>query len=631
MVMTQNTSPNVEFMQYHIPAMESGIYRVRLDHSISGGSIPSSTSYSAEMAFAVTGERFSYLGSQDIFGVFPPLGHLGDEQNVLPHITVARSTLPWERTPDGTSVGLPWLALLLFRDSDFASPSDRPQPTSMTLQALMSSSTAKFPAFELEPGQDPSDLVTVIDVKKSLLARIIPRKSDLAYLAHVRQATDGSGTPTGDELATLLCNRLPQNGGGSTVFLVSVEGRYPTNGDDFDYQGASDDELIRLVCLQSWTFACLDEKYSFTQLLAGLDHDPSTLRLPSSGNADVDGFLSAGYVPMPHELRSGGKTVSWYRGPLVPGSLSTSDAQADVLNLPVRSADAILRYDSTTSMFDISYATAWELGRRLTLDNKSVSTALYNWKRSTAQSLWQDERSVEHLPLTGQTPSTSIPYAVATWFQRLSLLQGIPFNHLVPDERMLPTESIRFFRVDPDWVECLMDGAFSVGRVTGKDMGQDRPSTTPYAALTGFLLRSSVVSGWPGLLVDGYDQVLTDSTFVPSTAPLSLLRMDRLSPNVLLCLFAGDVKTVDIHLAPETMHFGVDSFKGGVITKTLRGEGGACVPVPWLNGDQSQGVIDIKGLVQQIKTKSSVNDYTSAQFALDMVEGVQKVRFAVQA
>lgn len=626
--MTSSDSPKVEFVQYHLPAIESGVYRVNVKQSVSGGAVASS-SYATEIAFAVTGERFSYLATQDVFGVFPAAGHVGDYQNVLPHVTLTRSTLPWERMPDGKSEGLPWLVLLLLRDSDFARPSDRPQPKVITLQELQRSSGVKYPQFDLEPGQDLNDKVTVIDVKKSLLAQIVPRKSDLAYLAHVRQPKDGNGNPLGDELATVLCNRLPQNGGGSTAYLVSVEGRYPASGDLFDYQGAGDADLIRLVCLQSFPFSCPNEPASFTQLLAGLDHEPSTLRLAASGNSDADGRLSAGYVAMPHKLRQGDRTVSWYRGPLAPGSLGAADQQADVLSLPVRAADAILRYDSGSGMFDVSYAAAWELGRLLTLQNKGLSTALYNWKRSTAQSLAQDEQAVEHLPLDGVDQETGVPDAVATWFRRLSLLQGVPFNYLVPDERLLPVESIRFFRIDPDWVECLLDGAFSIGRVTGKDMRQDKPSTAPYANLSGFLLRSSVVSGWPGLIVDGYDQAITDPTFVPGHAPLSCLRIDRLSPNVLFCLFEGEVKTVDIHLAPETMHFGVDSIKGDTVTKTLRGEGGKTVQVPWL-GDKGRGVIDIAGLVEQIKAATKANPYTSAQFALDMVEGVQKVRLVKQ-
>jgi len=37
-----------------------------------------------------------------------------------------------------------------------------------------------------------------------------------------------------------------------------------------------------------------------------------------------------------------------------------------------------------------------------------------------------------------------------------------------------------------------------------------------------------------------------------------LLRMARLSPNVLICLFKGDVAEFSIHEKPETIHFGFD-------------------------------------------------------------------------
>ena len=47
-----------------------------------------------------------------------------------------------------------------------------------------------------------------------------------------------------------------------------------------------------------------------------------------------------------------------------------------------------------------------------------------------------------------------------------AVVRGVPFNYLVPDERMLPAESIRFFQLDESWMDCLLDGAFSIGRVT---------------------------------------------------------------------------------------------------------------------------------------------------------------------
>ena len=53
---------------------------------------------------------------------------------------------------------------------------------------------------------------------------------------------------------------------------------------------------------------------------------------------------------------------------------------------------------------------------------------------------------------------------------------------------------------------------------------------------------------------------------------LPLLRMARLSANVLICLFEGIVKTVDLHLKPETLHCGIDKSGGDQdrFSKTLK-------------------------------------------------------------
>src|SRR3954453_15525267 len=56
------------------------------------------------------------------------------------------------------------------------------------------------------------------------------------------------------------------------------------------------------------------------------------------------------------------------------------------------------------------------------------------------------------------------PYAVA-FLAHLRLLVGIPFGYLVPDPRMLPDESIRFFHLDRSWTDRLGDGVFAVGKI----------------------------------------------------------------------------------------------------------------------------------------------------------------------
>ena len=92
--------------------------------------------------------------------------------------------------------------------------------------------------------------------------------------------------------------------------------------------------------------------------------------------------LAMGSVPLPHAMRQGNKTVSWYRGPLVPGKNTTTE-----VSLPIRAADELIYYDDAYGMFDVSYAAAWELGRLLALQSKSFSVSLYHWKRSHARKL----------------------------------------------------------------------------------------------------------------------------------------------------------------------------------------------------------------------------------------------------
>ncbi len=655
MASTTTAGQEIKFIQYHQPALESGEYHIKVEQTISDtkNRIPDGIKYNKELIFSVIGERFEPLTPQDIYAVFPPPKSLGDHSNVLPHITVNRSTLPWERYPGQTDENLTWLILLLFRDSDFEDDDDKPKLKTITLGELVArESGGKFPEYELdEVGQTADEQTSVFDIKKKYVADILPTKADLAYISHIRKAENvevsEDETPEeaeeAKEFATIVCSRLPQPNGTSYVHLVSIEGRYGDDG--FDFQEAGDEDPIRFVSLANWSFSCVDPKQTFTEILQNLNRTPSTPRLPVNENSTAEKSLAMGYVPFPHSLREGSQTVSWYHSPLATGFHS------DTYEFPAKAADELLRYDSELGLFDTSYAAAWQLGRMLTLQNSTVATRLYNWKRACAQRLKQLENILIHMPLTPKQSAAPIdlPLYVLKWFRDLELLRGIPFNYLVPDEKLLPAESIRFFCVDPLWVDCLQDGAFSIGRVTGADVIEDSVTRSSESGitrdadqkLTGIIMRSQVVAGWPGLLVDGYDTALANADSIDSTEGnlLPLVRMDKLAKDVLICIFQGEVKTVDIHQKPEAMHSGVDPF--GVddteITKDLRNASGKLIvgsqiSVPWNNSEKR--VINLVEFAENMKTwfntdggGESVTNFTSAQFGLQMIEGVQKVRF----
>jgi len=53
--------------------------------------------------------------------------------------------------------------------------------------------------------------------------------------------------------------------------------------------------------------------------------------------------------------------------------------------------------------------------------------------------------------------------SIIKWLGRLRTLEGIPFPYIVPHEEMLPNDSIRFFHIDRNWIDAMIDGALSTG------------------------------------------------------------------------------------------------------------------------------------------------------------------------
>jgi len=593
--MTDDNS-KIHIIQNHQPALTSG------EHTLMAAlDIPDQPSKHISRLFAVAGERFA-LKQADIQVVFPPPGSLGDHSNVLPHIILNRSTLPWERQAVNHRPDIPWLALLLFREAE------NPQPKVITLEELFGDNPgeseggrALFPKYTLEPVQGKEDQVTVIDVQAELLKRILPTTQELACLAHVRQRTGSPG------FAVVVGNRLPKNVGTSIVHLVSMEGRYQEAG-GFNYEDAEDTDLIRLVSLYSWRFACQDEQQNFQNLLLHLSS--GTLRLSPSHNADAEKYLAMGFTALPHKVRQGDATISWYHGPLVPGENQTKDAGLPAP--PIQDADQLVRFNPRLGLFDVSYAAAWELGRLLALQSKAFSTELFMWKRSLAHN--NQKPGLSHLTLNAATskpaPYTPPPPIVKNWLGRLEKLEGVPFNYLVPDERLLPPESIRFFFLDRLWLEYLRDGAFSLGRTTESDYRLDTALGELYLSnlsrkVTGLLLRSDVVAGWPGLIVEGYSDK-------DGKSPLPLWRIDYLSKNILICLFDGELRAADIHQKTETMHFGLDEPDSQSI----------CTRLMAVNIK----LRDLDSRVICIETTNPNLIFTSAQFAAQMIGGVERVR-----
>ena len=148
----------------------------------------------------------------------------------------------------------------------------------------------------------------------------------------------------------------------------------------------------------------------------------------------------------------------------------------------------------------------------------------------------------------GELPTSPRPDSSSHVVRRLAkmrMLRGIPFQYLVPAEDVLPVESLRFFHIDQNWLDALIDGALNVCMRSKSDIewlnmledddsryehllrnvnqaasrsrgfyrglfnsirsgeGLDSTSTSG-GSLTGMLLRSTLVRDYPGLEISAY-------------------------------------------------------------------------------------------------------------------------------
>jgi hypothetical protein len=718
----------IRFYDNYVPTLKVGDYLINVTQEVN----PTNTTpaiddaYASSQFFSVQGPRYT-LPTSDLFSVFPPPNSQGVFDQYLPNVVLNQPELPWERNifSDAAAQQTPWLALLLFisgeqidGQSTLLAPQDGNSSATMitTIPAadLYANNTGDgilWPNIQAEwyESQDylQQTLCTVIDISPQAFAALIPSRSDLQYLAHVRQVDPSSKDSevlsiNGDGwYSVVVGNRLPdappsanEPGQLNIVHLVSLEGF-----EDYIAGSAAIPAgitRVRMISFKGWTFTCLPELgASFKELANGLLTDQkgnaksTSFILPSNQPGDSTAetayayqVIQNGYVPLSYQTRQGEQTFAWYRGPFSPipvqNFISTMQQTAEDPSgwQPfARASDAII-YDKNYGIFDVSYGVAWETGRLLALSNSYFGQQLLDWERkghnlidlilerqtqlpSSAQidpdnpdatmeqalldqidsyavtgdfmTYLVTQFSSEIAPqFAGQPPASQPPFppyatlpspvpspqtledlltesdvqnlvleqggqeleSITNWLAQLYLLNGVPFENLVPNQDMLPKESVRFFYVDSNWLDAMIEGALSIGIESSRDQmyqdlmkeliwnttfsaaqqvrnnllgtwAQQTPpgSSTPFdqGALSGMLLRSALVSGFPGLEIDAYMQTVSNNSPNPDlTTQIPLLRMERLSSDVMLCLWPAVPAVVTIGEPHEGVTFGFE-------------------------------------------------------------------------
>ena len=303
------------------------------------------------------------------------------------------------------------------------------------------------------------------------------------------------------------------------------------------------------------------------------------------------------------------------------------------------------------------------------------------------------ERMVAYQQLDASVPEAAMPPYMESFLAHLRLLIGVPFEYLVPDSRLLPIESIRFFYLDRSWTDRLVDGAIGVGKTGSREQAHHQAHSvniqaqldltqrvvrvlqrglpanqeTPPAAsvdspaacnaangdqdcpVTGFLLRSAAVSGWPSMDVRAFSVDLptnegniNDPNYAAwlkqaNAAQLRTLRLERLSPSVLLALFEGVPSLVWCEEPHHGVQFGFFTQGSGYTIGRNEANGmpentglANDIPVPMRSGNL--GVVAIRELRNTLyraqgSDPNLVPQRSSADLAIELLRYPWRQRF----
>ena len=637
-------SDSITFVDFYQTPLNAGTYEVTATLTAPEALKDADVSTEKTLQLHVAGPRFS-LPPTEVHSVFPPENGAGDYNNVLPHVVLERRTLPWERLVAESSgrderkdvlESIPFLALLIFTEEEEAN-GNVIAPSAMSLAEL---------GIELEPGERTSDKVNVIHISSALLRAermpagasvnqrppdFMPTGDELRLLAHGRERTQDG---TVHARAVVIANRLPASGQRHSAHLVMLENRYSysisENAYTFDIDTTQ--PMSRFVTLKSWQFTCTADTPTLKGRLLGPDFTVDTLSVPqpSTSARDAEQLRQMSYTAHRYHLRWGDRTHTLYHGPFA-SSLNNPDMESNADNDVNQSAEALNRLvvvGKNQHIFDVSLSAAWELGRLLMLRDQSVAMAYFGWRRQDAQLRareqgWSEDGHLHHGDDFQSTPIT-MPAAVRQWCNDRSEFRGMPFEYLVPDARMVPENSLRIFEVHQRWMQCFFSGALTVGR-SGEN---DRRLEIGYLhnilneqPRSGFLLRSPAVDENPDLDVGAIGSV-------------KQLRLERISPGLLLGLYDGRFSKLEFSLPPFGLHFGFKEEKG-TFSKDLKNDKDGTETESSVIVQLSENrVIDISTLGSEMSKVLSDHDskpLTAGQFAFQMFEGVEKVEFDVNS
>lgn len=415
-----------QLYSFYVPGLQAGFHTIDVVQNIEAANQKKEVKNSHD--FNVIGPRFS-LPEGCLNSFYPPQGH-GDRAEVLPSVVFTDPTFPWERSsstnrlPDFSRARVPWLAVLVFTQDELrlsaaeltAVFGERGGKQGDTLSSVMLASdvqnlkntnTKSIIYDEATDGKDTKANIIFLrpELFNSLFAKYdangtrVPNKTGdeehcyvlhhrfLAHLRHIHlDDTPVAGTTESPDHAysVIVGHRTgplsidkPTPVVAHLVNIEAVEGMSTTINEKF----------VAMSSLHSWEYNCLppsslDVEASFKHIGDGLnvlrpmvpkaDKD----ELDSKGNVGkaLNQRLEDGFSLLRYRTQTGEVTAGFYRSPFTPTTVKFPEETHWPPGSTTGTKLQIL--DPNLNIMDITYSTAWNLGKSLGLAHPEFSVSL---------------------------------------------------------------------------------------------------------------------------------------------------------------------------------------------------------------------------------------------------------------
>lgn len=690
----ENLTPGQERLRsFFIPGMQAGLHTIEVSQPVEGSG--EQQTLETKQEFNAQAPRF-VLPEKAIHTTYPPQGFSATAET-LPHFIFNDPTFPWERVgswdaekspPDDFDRNrTPWLALFVFTEDELRLPESSlsgqeslfknvpslqegaKQDSNFALTIPINevsniSSTAN--PYVADVSADTTytsmillkrELFTGLFSKYDGAGDVVPTSTPYVYhhrfLAHKRILnTEGmavSGAESSDDtgaFGVVVSHRSgpPDITVPTPVFahLVSIEGVEQLK----DWPLNASTRFVALASLASWSYICLppetpnvrDQFVHLGQTLSPLRPSVPEETWQKIGQSGWVGLrvlerIDQGYAASRYRVQSGETTTCFVRGPFVPVEKEPRKILPDTSML----GSDLSILDRGMGIMDISYSSAWQLGRTMAIADQAFTTSLYRVRTQVLQRAtdasheqyattytWYKNRQallaalkssmetlarlpkghslmqvgsirrrwmrdpVEPINFAYQGPivdalidtclekaarevastpdpenpsePSNKPYnefnapfsadwvVVLRWVLDRLFLDDIPSHYLLPDAAHLPEESLRFFAIDDQWMDCFVDGALSLGNHVDRTKDKVRDATKsaidwylesplplsdypPPIPKYGCYIRSGLVAKFPDLIVNVQPRPAGHE-------PPVLLRHEVVDKGTMLCLFS---------------------------------------------------------------------------------------------